>query len=118
MMELDIIKIFIIGLAAFRLTRLFVYDKITEFIRNPFFEEKIEIDETGQEITYLIPREKGLRHFVGELISCHWCTGMWISTFLVCLYLFVPSVAYIPILILSISAVGSIIETLIQKWIE
>ena len=118
MHQIDIFHFLLIGLASFRLTRLFVYDKITEFIRNPFLQEITEVDESGQEITYTIPKEKGLRRFFGELISCHWCTGIWVSTFLVCFYLFYPAVAYIPILILSISAVGSVIETYTQKSID
>jgi hypothetical protein len=118
MQDINMLSFLLIGLASFRLTRLVVYDKITEFLRDPFLREQTEIDESGQEITYLIPREKGLRRFIGELISCHWCTGIWISTFLVSFYLLFPKVAYILILILSIAAVGSIIETFIQKQIE
>ena len=118
MQEISIFSFLLIGLATFRLTRLFVYDKITEFLRTPFLQEQTEMDEHGEEITYLIPHDKGIRHFIGELISCHWCTGIWVSTFVVCLYLFFPLIAYIPILILSISAVGSIVETIIQKLID
>ena len=118
MLDIDIFHFFLIGLASFRLTRLFVYDKITEFIRNPFLREITEIDESGQEIIYTVPEEKGIRRFMGELLSCHWCTGVWVSAFLVCFYLLYPSVAFVFILIFSISALGSGIETYIQKLIN
>ena len=114
-MELDIVKIFIIGLAAFRLTRLIVFDKITEFIRKPFFEEKIEIDKEGNEIIFYIVKEKGIKHFFGELLSCHWCTGLWVSIGLVMLDYYIPVVSYFLLMVLSIAGIGSIIETIIGK---
>ena len=118
MERIELFHFILLTLASFRLTRLIVYDKIVEFMRNPFLQEIIEQDDTGQEIIYSIPKEKGIRRFIGELISCHWCTGVWASAFLVALYLLYPSIAFILILILSISAVGSIIETYIQKSID
>lgn len=114
-MELDIVKIFIIGLAAFRLTRLIVFDKITEFIRKPFFEEKIEIDKEGNEIIFYMVKEKGIKHFFGELLSCHWCTGLWVSIGLVMLDYYIPVVSYFLLMVLSVAGIGSIIETIIGK---
>ena len=114
-MELDIVKIFIIGLAAFRLTRLIVFDKITEFIRNPFYEEKIEIDKDGNEIIFYMVKEKGIKHFFGELLSCHWCTGLWVSIGLVMLDYYIPVVSYFLLMVLSVAGIGSIIETIIGK---
>ena len=115
---LNIFSFLLIGLASFRLTRLIVYDQITEFLRIPFLQEQIEYDENGEEVVYLIPKEKGLFHFIGELISCHWCTGIWVSTFLIVLYLFFPVVGEILILILSVAAVGSIVEILVQQYVD
>jgi len=114
-MELDIVKIFIIGLAAFRLTRLIVFDKITEFIRKPFFEEKIEIDKEGNEIIFYMVKEKGIKHFFGELLSCHWCTGLWVSIGLVMLDYYIPVVSYFLLMVMSVAGIGSIIETIIGK---
>jgi hypothetical protein len=116
-MELDMVKILIIGLAAFRLTRLIVFDKITEFIRMPFFEEKTEIDDEGNEIIFYIAKEKGVKHFLGELLSCHWCTGLWVSISLIMLDYYIPVVSYFILMVLSVAAIGSIIETIIGKLI-
>ena len=115
MMEPEIIKIFIIGLAAFRLTHLFVFDKITEFIRKPFFDEISEVDEDGNEIVFYVVKEKGIKHFFGELLSCHWCTGIWVSVGLVMLDYFLPVVSYFVLMVLCVAAIGSIIETIIGK---
>jgi hypothetical protein len=114
-MELDIVKIFIIGLAAFRLTRLFVFDKITEFIRKPFFEEISEVDEEGNEIIFYMVKDKGIKHFFGELLSCHWCTGIWVSIGLVILDYFIPVISNFVLMVLCVAAIGSIIETIIGK---
>ncbi len=26
---------------------------------------------------------KGLRKWIGELLSCYWCTGVWVSAFFI-----------------------------------
>ncbi len=117
MMEVDIVKIFLLGLAAFRLTRLIVFDKITEFIRKPFFEETVEVDKEGNEIVYYSVKEKGLKHFLGELLSCHWCTGIWVSIGLVLFNHYAPVLSSYIIMILCVAAIGSIIETIIGNLI-
>ena len=75
-------EFFLITLATFRLTRLLVYDKITTFIRNPFHETREELESDGAVVEVLYVKGKGIRKFIGELLSCHWCTGMWCAAFL------------------------------------
>jgi hypothetical protein len=79
-MELDFITLVILSLATFRLTHLIIKDKIAEKIREPFFEE-VEIEGD----IYLQPNG-----FIGNLLSCQWCTGFWVSVILVGLYYFFP----------------------------
>jgi hypothetical protein len=104
--------ILIISLASFRLTRLIVFDKITEFIRSPFFDEVMEDDEI-----FLVAKPTGIKKWVGEMLSCYWCTGIWVSAFLV-----VGQMFFLPLfkpltLILAIAAIASVIETIISKWL-
>ncbi|GAA3329486.1 hypothetical protein GCM10020331_077740 [Ectobacillus funiculus] len=73
--------LFLFALASFRLTRLIVYDKITKFIRNPFIEEVDVQDEDGSVVTYVRIKGRGLRKWIGELLSCYWCTGIWTTAF-------------------------------------
>jgi hypothetical protein len=117
MVLLDFWNIIIFGLAAFRLTRLIVFEKITEFIRNPFFDESIEKDEYGNEEVYFTPKTSGLKGWMGELLSCHWCTGIWVSIFLYFLYLHFPKIGQPLIMVLAIAAIGSMIETILSKII-
>ncbi|MDZ5470374.1 DUF1360 domain-containing protein [Bacillus sp. 31A1R] len=116
-MNFSLLELLIISLASFRLTRLLVFDKITEFIRNPFFEEITELDENGEEEVYYIPKKGFIKGFIGELLSCYWCTGIWSSIFLCVSYLLWPTVATPLLLILAVAAVAAIIETLVQRWI-
>lgn len=117
-MNMDAWTVILMGLASFRLTRLIVFDKITEFLRSPFLDEIVEIDENGLEQTYLIAKPSGIRKWLGELLTCYWCTGIWSSIFLVSIYFIFPTAGEIIIVVLSVAAIGSIIETIISKILE
>lgn len=104
----------LLAIAAFRLTRLLVFDKITEFLRKPFLEEVSEREENGEETVYLVPKGKGIRKWIGELLNCYWCTGIWVSAFLLLSFVYIPSIAVPIILILAVAGIASIIETIIS----
>lgn len=104
----------LLAIAAFRLTRLLVFDKITEFLRRPFLEEVSEREENGEETVYLVPKGKGFRKWMGELLNCYWCTGIWVSAFLLGAFYYFPSVSVPIILILAVAGIASIIETIIS----
>jgi hypothetical protein len=110
--EFDGWLFFLMSLAVFRLTRLIVFDKITEFLRMPFLDEIEEKDEEGNIEIYLVPKQKGIRKWFGELLNCYWCTGIWVSIFLVVFYHFYPTIAEPIIVILAVAACGAILETL------
>lgn len=99
-------------LAAGRLTRLLVSDDIMEWLRKPFLEWK---EEEGGDILYPHPRGAGIRRFIGELLSCYWCTGIWASIILYSGFFFWPVVFMPVILVLSIAYGASIIESLLRK---
>ncbi|MEI4801430.1 DUF1360 domain-containing protein [Bacillus sp. NPDC077411] len=109
---------FIFSFAVFRLTRLFVYDKITSFIRAPFIEELQIAEPDGTVSTYTKIKGTGLRKWIGELLSCYWCTGVWASAFLLLCYYMIPKVIEPIIVLLAIAGVAAIIETVISRLIE
>jgi hypothetical protein len=113
--DLNMTVALLLGLASFRLTRLIVYDKITEFIRRPFFDEIEEQDDNGNTEIYLIPKKDGVRSWIGELLSCYWCTGIWMSMILAALNLIQSKFVDYFIIVLAIAAIGSIIEVIIGK---
>lgn len=112
------LQLVIFGFASFRLTRLLVFDKITEFIRHPFHREVEEMDENGDTVTYIEIKGTGLRAWIGELLSCYWCTGIWCTAFLYGAWIFWPQGAEPLIFILAIAGVAGMIETLVIKLID
>ncbi len=112
------LQLIMLALASFRLTRLFVFDKITEFIRRPFHQEVEETDKNGNVETYIVMKGTGLRIWIGELLSCYWCTGVWCSAFLYAVWLLWPSVAEPLLVILAIAGLAGIIETVINKLLD
>jgi len=105
----------LLALAAFRLTRLLVYDRITEFIRKPFHEIKEETDSDGSIVEVLYVKGTGIRKFLGELLSCHWCTGVWCSAIIYIGKVFLPVVFQPVIFILALAAAAALIEEWIVK---
>ncbi|WP_066071229.1 DUF1360 domain-containing protein [Neobacillus soli] len=117
-MKITILNLFILSLASFRLTRLIVFDKITEFIREPFFDEVAEENEEGEIEVYYIPKKTGAGKFLGELLSCYWCTGIWASTAVVGMFLLSPDYTTPVILVLAVAGLASILESIVQLFIE
>ncbi|WP_286231262.1 DUF1360 domain-containing protein [Neobacillus mesonae] len=117
MENITFFQLLTLALASFRLTRLLVFDKITEFIRTPFFDEIEEENEAGEQEIYYIPKQSGIKRFFGELLSCYWCTGIWAAIFIVGFYLFFPVYSGPIILILAVAGMASLIETIIQQII-
>lgn len=117
-LSISFMELLILALASFRLTRLLVYDKITEFIRQPFFEEVKETNKDGEIEIYLVPKKGGIRGFLGNLLSCYWCTGVWTSILLCLLYLFNSSFSLPVLLVLAVAGLAAMIETIVQKWLE
>jgi hypothetical protein len=59
-----------LGLATFALAKTVAREKIGTWVRDPFVEESSE-HRPGA------PRGQGLRHAVGELLTCTRCVGAW-----------------------------------------
>jgi hypothetical protein len=109
------IQLFVFIIASFRLTRLIVNDKITEFIRKPFHKTIEETTPTGEIETYIEIKGTGLRYWIGELLSCHWCTGIWSAAFIYIMYLLWPQYTWPVIIVLAIAGGASIIQTLLDR---
>lgn len=102
--NLSIMDMALIALASFRFTRLFVYDTITRFFREQFYDTKA----VRNKVTLVKPLV-GPRRTLADLISCPWCFGVWATTCVTFFYLLTP-LAYIPTLILALSGVATILQ--------
>ncbi len=65
----------IMALAAFRITRLLVYDKITRWFRELFVHRRV-FEKDGKTWVEITPYERGFRHTIYDLLQCPWCIGI------------------------------------------
>lgn len=92
----------LIVFAAFRLTRLFVYDKIMQWFRDLFLENGA------------LP-EDGPTRTISDILACPWCVGVWFALLLVFFYYLTPF-AWFFILVLAISGVATVVQ-LLANWV-
>ncbi len=104
--ELTFTDFALITLATWRLVRLFVYDAITKFIREQFYDLK----KVGKGMVLEKPKF-GPRRTIADLLSCVWCFGLWAAASVTFFYLLTPYAYYITIF-LAISAVASFLQIL------
>lgn len=104
--HLTTIDFVLMTLATWRLIRLFVYDAVTKWLREQFYDVK----KIGGKITLEKPLT-GPRRTLADLLSCPWCFGVWAGAFIVFFYL-VSDWAYYPVLFLALSAVASFLQLL------
>lgn len=97
----------IIALATMRLTRLFVYDKITRFLRDMFYHREEVYTEEG--VTYYRKTERTYGPFrtAYELLICPWCFSMWAGVFVVYAYFLNRDIFWLPILMLAVSGAAT-----------
>lgn len=85
--------VLLIAFASFRITRLLVYDKIAQWLRDLF--------AGGREGTF--------RHTVSDLLACPWCIGFWGALIATTAYFVVPW-AWFVILFLALAGMGSLLQ--------
>lgn len=96
LLNISLFHFVILTLAAFRITRLFVSDKTTQWLRDLCLIVSFSTDaSTGLPTIVRTKRVKGARRVFGEILECSWCTGMWVAFLVVVLY--VMATAYLVI---------------------
>jgi hypothetical protein len=70
----------LLGLSAFRIGRMIAFEGVAAPLREPFTEARADDSGAGQTV---IARGGGVRHVIGELMSCPICAGTWVSAGLV-----------------------------------
>lgn len=95
----------ILALATYRLTRLVVYDSVTAFFRDQFFDAK---KGKRGEVVFEKPA-RGPRRTLAELVGCPWCFGMWAGA-TVLFFFFLTPYAWFPLLLLAVAGVGTFIQ--------
>jgi len=107
LISLSFPDLLLITLATFRMIRLFVYDRITAFFREQFWD----VNQVGAgEVVFTKPL-RGPRRALADLLSCPWCFGVWAAAMTTFFYLLTPYTFYI-VLFLAIAAVATFIQIL------
>lgn len=96
--EISFLNFLILGLAVFRLTRLFVFDHITEDIRN-----------------YFGKFENGAGKTISVLLNCPWCTGIWMALITVFSFYFFPPFSWYAILVIALSGFGTFVDIVSRR---
>ena len=104
--ELSFTDFALMTLATWRLTRLFVYDAITKFFREQFWD----VVKVGK--GYALEKPKvGPRRTIADLLACPWCFGVWAAAVVIFFYLITPYAVY-PVMLLALSAVATFLQLL------
>jgi len=99
--EISFFDYFIMTLATWRLTRLFVYDHVTKWLREQFYD----VSKVGRAL--LLEKAKyGPRRTLADLFSCPWCMSVWMALLVIVSYQ-LSTYAYFILLLLAMSAVAT-----------
>lgn len=109
--SIPLFDLILIILAAFRLTRLFVYDHIARFVRDLFLDKEEYIGARGAVMVKRMDPISGPRRTINELLQCPWCFGMW-AGLVVPFFYFLTPYAWFVILALAIAGVATFIQLL------
>lgn len=106
LVDLALTDYVLVTLAAWRLTRLFVYDEVTRFIREQF----LDVKKVGK--SYQLEKPKtGPRRTLADLFDCPWCVGIWVAFVTLFVYLLTPY-AVLPVTVLAIASVATFLQLL------
>ena len=105
-----VFDVVLMAFAAFRITRLIVYDKIARWFRE-FFSDTREFTEDGVTYVEVRPYGMGLRHTLYDLLQCPWCIGFWGALAVSFAYFVFPFAWYV-IFFLALSGMGSLLQVM------
>jgi len=97
-MDTSILQFIILGLATYRITRLFIRDTILSTPRDWFWSK--------------FPPESSK---LGYLLTCEWCLSFWIGSLLVFSAIIIPSVTYVIAAVFAVSAVTGLLTAYEDK---
>jgi len=88
------------GAATFALSKVIAREKMGTWVREPFVDEEPATDDGP------VPRGRGLRRAVGELVTCTRCVGAWSAMAVVGLRVASPSAGRTVTAVLAASAIN------------
>jgi hypothetical protein len=76
--HIELKDIALLGVATHKLSMIGAKDAVTSPLRAPFTELQ---EMKSQKQVEEKPRGEGLRRSLGELLTCHFCLGLWVAAF-------------------------------------
>lgn len=74
------LDVVLLAFSTYRLGRMIAYDKVMEAYRAPFAKTVPDVTGAGESV---VPKGRGVRRAIGELITCPICSGTWVAAALV-----------------------------------
>ncbi len=108
--RVDTKDIVLLGVATHKLSMIGSNDAVTSPVRAPFTE--LQEKESPKNVEEL-PRGKGLRRSIGELLTCQFCLGLWVASFFSYGLVLVPRVTR---LVATVLTVLTLSDTLHQTY--
>lgn len=102
-------ELVLLGLATEHLSRLITKDSVTSVLRSSFteFKEPAGEGEVNEEVV-----GTGLRHAVGELVSCPFCIAQWVATGLVAGRLLAPRLTGAAVSVCAVARASDYLQVL------
>jgi hypothetical protein len=96
-----------LSVASHKLSRVVAKDAVTSPLRAPFtrFVEPAGASEVNEEV-----RGKGLRHAIGELLTCPFCLDLWAATGFVGGLVLAPKATRLAAAVLTATAAGDALQ--------
>jgi hypothetical protein len=101
----------VLGMATFALAKVVAREKVGSWVRDPFVEE----DENHKP---QVPRGHGLRHAIGELLTCTRCVGAWAALALVGLRVVSPPAGRLASTVLATSGTNDFLQATFRLTTE
>src|SRR5215208_1900738 len=100
-----------LGMATFALSKVVAREKIGTWVREPFVEEDAERKPRG-------PRGEGMRHALGELLTCTRCVGAWAALAVVGLRVTSPPAGRLAATVLATSGANDFLQAAFRLTTE
>jgi hypothetical protein len=101
----------VLAMATFALADVLAKEKVSTWLREPFVEEGADHKPVG-------PEGDGLRHAIGELLTCTRCVGTWSALALVGLRTASPSAGRAAANVLALAGVNDVLQSAFRLLAE
>jgi hypothetical protein len=102
----------LIGIATHKLSRLLAKESVTSVLRAPFTRY---VRATGESEVNEQVRGEGVRHAVGELVSCPFCLAAWVATGFAAGLVFLPRLTRLTAAAASAVATSDFLQLLYDR---